>query len=304
MPLDETQPIRTQFLVQGRSAADTRTQAQADLKFASPAYFQTIGMTLLSGRYFTDADDAQARPVAIVNLSMARHYFPDVDPIGRRISFDKGKTWATVVGLVNDVRQYGLERAPTDELYQPFARSSPLSATLLMRAAGDPAPYTRRLPAVIHQIDPRQPVSRIQTLEAVRRRSLAPPRLTAMLVAVFAAVALVITAAGIAGVVSFAVNQRTTEIGVRMALGAPRASVVGMIVRQGLAPVIAGLGIGLIGALLMTRVVSRLLFAVEPTDPATYAAVVVTLAIVAALACLSPARRAAAIDPMRALRAD
>ena len=156
----------------------------------------------------------------------------------------------------------------------------------------------------MHDVDPRQPVSQIRTLEAIRSRSLAPPRLTAMLVTLFAAVALIITAAGIAGVVSFSVNQRTTEIGVRMALGAPRSSVVRMIVRQGLTPVTIGLACGLAGALLMTRVVARLLFAVEPTDPITYAAVLAVLAAVAALACLVPARRAAAIDPMRALRAD
>jgi ABC-type antimicrobial peptide transport system permease subunit len=125
-----------------------------------------------------------------------------------------------------------------------------------------------------------------------------------MLVTLFAAVALIITAAGIAGVVSFSVNQRTTEIGVRMALGAPCSSVVRMIVRQGLTPVAIGLGCGIGGALLMTRVVARLLFAVEPTDPLTYVAVIAVLATVAALACLAPARRAAAIDPMRALRAD
>jgi ABC-type antimicrobial peptide transport system permease subunit len=153
-------------------------------------------------------------------------------------------------------------------------------------------------------VDARQPVSRIQTLEAVRSRSLAPPRLTALLVTLFAAVALVITAAGIAGVVSFLVNQRTTEIGVRMALGAPRSSVVRMILGQGLGPVAAGLVLGIGGALMLTRVVTRLLFAVEPTDPPTYVAVAITLAVVAALACLAPARRAAAIDPMRALRAD
>jgi ABC-type antimicrobial peptide transport system permease subunit len=147
-------------------------------------------------------------------------------------------------------------------------------------------------------------VSQIQTLEAIRSHSLAPPRLTALLVTLFAGVALVITAAGIAGVVSFLVNQRTAEIGMRMALGAPRASVVRMILGQGLGPVAAGLALGVTGALMLTRVVARLLFAVEPTDPPTYVAVAVTLAIVAALACLAPARRAAAIDPMRALRAD
>ena len=140
--------------------------------------------------------------------------------------------------------------------------------------------------------------------QSIRSRSLAPPRLTAMLVTLFAAVALLITAAGIAGVVVFSVNQRTPEIGVRMALGAPRSSVVRMIVRQGLTPVTIGLAFGLAGALATTRIVAGLLFAVEPTDPITYAAVVGVLATTAAIACLVPARRAAAIDPMRALRAD
>jgi predicted permease len=304
VPLDDAQPMRTRLLVEGQPAADGHPQALADLRFASPAYFQTIGMTRLSGRFFTGADDLSAPPVAVVNLSMARHYFPDADPVGRRVSLDAGRTWITVVGIVNDVRQYGLASAPADELYQPFARTGPLSGTLLLRTAGDPNAFAQRIPAIVREVDPRQPVSRIQTLEAIRSRSLAPPRLTAMLVTLFAVVALVVTAAGIAGVVSFSVHQRTTEIGVRMALGAPRASVTRMIVRRGLTPVMIGLGLGLVSALLMTRVVARLLFAVEPTDPLTYAAVIVVLAMVAALACLVPARRAAAIDPIAALRAD
>jgi putative ABC transport system permease protein len=304
VPLDESTPIRAPFLVEGQAAGDRTAQPQADLKFASPAYFQTIGMTLLHGRLFTAADTAEAPPVAIINLSMVRHYFPDVDAVGRHVSLDAGKTWVTIVGLVNDVRQHGLATTPTDELYQPFVRTGPLNATLLARTAGDPAAFSRRIPELVHEVDPRQPVSQIQTLEAIRNHSLAPPRLTAMLVTLFAGVALVSTAAGIAGVVSFLVNQRTAEIGVRMALGAPRASVVRMIVGQGLGPVAAGLTLGVAGALMLTHVVARLLFAVEPTDPPTYVAVAVTLAIVAALACLAPARRAAAIDPMRALRTD
>jgi ABC-type antimicrobial peptide transport system permease subunit len=171
-----------------------------------------------------------------------------------------------------------------------------------VRTAADAGAFARRMPAIVHEIDPRQPVSRIRTLESIRSHSLAPPRLTAMLVTLFAAVALIVTAAGIAGVVSFSVNQRTTEIGVRMALGASRSSVVRMIVRQGLSPVTVGLTLGVALALAMTRVVAQMLFAVEPTDPTTYAAVIAVLAAVAAIACLVPARRAAAIDPMRALR--
>jgi putative ABC transport system permease protein len=206
----------------------------------------------LSGRLFTAADDAAAPPVAMVNLSMARHFFPDNDPVGRRVSFDNGRTWMTIVGMVNDTRDYALDEKPTDEIYRAFAQTAPLNATLLVRAESDPSAFARRIPDVV----------------------------------------------------SFLVNQRTTEIAVRMALGAPRSSVVRMILGQGLGPVAAGLVLGIGGALMLTRVVTRLLFAVEPTDPPTYVAVAITLAVVAALACLAPARRAAAIDPMRALRAD
>jgi putative ABC transport system permease protein len=304
VPLDQAAPFLTGFLVEGQAPGDRRAQPQVDFKFASPDYFKTIGMTLLSGRAFTSADDATAPPVGIVNLSMARHNFPDVDAVGRRVSLDNGRTWISIVGVVNDTHDYGMAEKSTDELYRAFAQTAPLNASLLVRTAADPGSFARRIPAAVHDVDPRQPVSQIRTLESIRSHSLAPPRLTAMLVTLFAAVALIITAAGIAGVVAFSVNQRTTEIGVRMALGAPRSSVVRMIVRQGLTPVTVGLGFGLAGALAMTRIVAGLLFAVEPTDPITYAAVVGVLATTAAIACLVPARRAAAIDPMRALRAD
>jgi predicted permease len=302
-PLDQAAPFLSGFIVEGQ-APDDKAVKRVDFKFASPNYFKAIGMTLLSGRPFTDADDANAPPVAIVNLSMARRNFPDLDPIGRRISLNGGRTWMTIVGLVNDAHDYGLDEKPTDEVYRAFAQTQPLNATLFVRTAADAGAFARRMPAIVHEIDPRQPVSRIRTLESIRSHSLAPPRLTAMLVTLFAAVALIVTAAGIAGVVSFSVNQRTTEIGVRMALGASRTSVVRMIVRQGLTPVTVGLTFGVALALAMTRVVAQMLFAVQPTDPMTFAAVIAVLATVAAIACLVPARRAAAIDPMRALRAD
>ena len=304
VPLDQAAPFLAGFIVEGHAPGDRHAQPQVDFKFASPSYFTTLGMTLLSGRTFTDADDATAPPVAIVNLSMARHNFPGTHPVGRRVSLDDGRTWITIVGIVNDAHDYGMAETPTDELYRAFAQTGPLNASLLVRTAADPGTFARRISTAVHAVDPRQPVSQIRTLESIRSHSLAPPRLTAMLITLFAAVALIITAAGIAGVVSFSVNQRTTEIGVRMALGAPRSSVARMIVGQGLTPVMMGLACGLAGALMMTRAAAHLLFAVEPTDPITYVVVITGLGAVAALACLAPARRAAAIDPMRALRAD
>jgi putative ABC transport system permease protein len=304
VPLDQSAPLRTGFLVEGQGRDDRRTQPRADFRIASPAYFQTIGMKLLRGRVFAAGDSPESAPVAVINASMSRHYFGDVDPIGRRVSLDTGQTWITIVGLVNDVREYGLDTEPTEELYLPISQRPPLNATLLVRTAADPAPFTRRIPTVVHDIDARQPVSQIRTLEAIRNRSLAPPRLTALLVTLFALVALVVTAAGIAGVVSFAVSQRTTEIGVRMALGAPRASVVKLIVAQALTPVALGLAAGVAGSLAMARIVARLLFGVAAVDAATYGAVIVVLTLAAALASLGPARRAAGIDPMQALRAE
>jgi putative ABC transport system permease protein len=303
-PLNESQPLTASFVVEGRAPVRGQPRPQADVRLASPAYFQTIGMTLLRGRVFERGDAAGAPAVAIVNLAMARHRFGGLDPVGRRISVDDRTRWVTVVGLVNDVKQYGLETSPADEIYVPFDQLAPLGATILVRTAGDPRASLAAVERVSRNIDPRQPLSHAETLEEARTGSLASARLTMLLVSLFAVVALIITAAGIAGVVSFSVNQRTTEIGVRMALGAPHARVVGMIVRQGLAPITIGLGCGLAGALLVTPFIERLLFAVDPTDPPTYAAVLATLTAVGALACVGPARRAAAIDPMRALRAD
>jgi putative ABC transport system permease protein len=304
-PLDQSSPqwFNTTFSVAGRPAVNGQPLPRADFKLASPSYFRTIGMTLLRGRWFTDADDERAL-AAVVNLSFARHHFGDVDPIGQRVSSDDGKHWITIVGIVNDVKQYGLATKPSDELYVPFVLGGPLSATVVVRTAGDPMASLSAVQAALRGVDPRQPLSQIGTLEQARTSALASPRLTAMLIALFAIVAVVITAAGIAGVVSFSVNQRTMEIGVRMALGAPRSAVVGMIVRQGLTPVVAGLALGAASAALLTRLASTLLFGIEPTDPPTFAAVLGVLAIVAFVACAAPARRAAAIDPMHALRAD
>jgi putative ABC transport system permease protein len=179
-----------------------------------------------------------------------------------------------------------------------------MGGTILVRTAADAATMIRPVQEAIRHVDPEQPIDRIKTLEQVRANSLASPKLTMMLVGLFAALALVITAIGIAGVVSFSVSQRVTEIGVRMALGAGPTSVMGLVLRQGMTPVVVGLALGLAGALALTRVMERLLFGIHGTDAVTFAAVPLLLAGVAIAACVAPSRRAASIDPIVALRAN
>jgi predicted permease len=301
-PLNDSERFNLSVVLdRGKAPAVGRA---ADFRLASPDYFRTIGMSLLNGRVFTAQDTADSRPVAIVNLAMARHYFGDVDPVGRRLSLDNGRTWRRVVGLVSNVRQYGLATEPSDEIYVPFDQRSPLTATLLLRTTGDPSAMWQHVLRVARALDARQPISRPLTLEQVRSRSMASPRLTTMLLMLFAVVALLTTAAGIAGVVSFLVTQRAVEIGVRRALGATRWALLQMIVGQALTPVAAGLAVGVGLATLATPALNRLLFEVRPTDPFTYAAVIATLIAVAAIASIIPAGRAATIEPATTLRAE
>jgi predicted permease len=260
-----------------------------------------MGIRVLRGRVFTDQDYAGAPPVVVINESLARHYWPDEDPVGRRVSFDGGETWDTIVGVVADTRQR-LDRESGDELYWSILQRPNLSSSWLVQTRTEPARMARQVRAALYDLDPDQPVDRFRTLDQVRDASLAPPRLTTMLLTLFAMLALVVTAAGMAGVIAFSVSQRTQEFGIRMALGAPRARVLGMVLRQGAWLVGLGLALGAVGALLLTSTISTLLFGVEPTDLTTYAGVALVLVAVALLACYVPARRAASVDPLVALR--
>jgi predicted permease len=259
---------------------------------------------MFSGRDFTYADRAEAPLVAIVNQSMARHNWGESDLVGQRISTDKGEHWATIVGVVGDVRQYGLNRPATDEVFVPLHQNAMREASVLMRTAGNPLLMSKDLVKAAHAIDAQQPVVRIFTLEQIRNEWLASPRLTAVLIALFAGLALVITLAGISGVMALAVSQRTREIGIRMALGASKATVLMMVLRQGMILVILGLILGAISTPPLSRMMSDLLFGVKPTDPVTFVAVAVMLLAVAAVACFVPSRRAASVDPMVALRSE
>jgi predicted permease len=290
------------FQIEGKPVPEGQPQPRAALNLASPDYFKTIGIPLLRGRLFTKQDHVESPRVVIVTERLARTYWKDEDPINRRITFNNGQQWATIVGVVGDARTVLTEEAEAT-MYGPILQTGQLSTTWLLRTTVDQPAMEREVRAALREVDAEQPVDRFRTLEQVRGAALAPPRLTTTLVGIFATLALTITAIGIGGVIAFSVSERVQEFGVRMALGAQRGEVLGMVLRQGLTLVAIGLVIGIAGALALTRLMSRLLFAIEPTDAATFIAVSAVLAIVALLACFLPARRAASVDPLVALRA-
>jgi len=292
-----------QFEIDGMKPASPERRSIADLRIATPDYFKVMGIALLAGRAFDRGDVVDAPQVVMVNQSFVKHYLAGVEPIGRRISFDNGENWTTIAGVVADNKERSLDTAPPDVIFQPLAQQGTFAGSLLVRTAGDPGALARDVRQAIWSIDPRQPVSDLRTFNDVRAGALASPRLTTLLLGLFAILALVITAAGIGGVIALTVSQRTREIAVRMALGARRADVLSMILRQALELVAIGLAVGGLGAYALGHLMTSLLYDVAPTDPATYLGVIVLVIGVAVLACWAPARRAAGIDPMVALRA-
>ena len=278
--------------------------AAAFVLISSEDYFKTVGEPLLRGRAFNSGDIQTSPPVAIVNQSLASRYWPNEDPVGQRITFDNGQTWATIVGVVANARQR-IDAAPQDEIHFPLRAGNALNAgAIVVRTQGAPGALRLDLREAIRRVDPQQPITRIETLEQVRTRALASPTLIATLLGLFALLALVITAAGLGGVLAFSVNQRTQEIGIRMALGASRGVVLAMVLRQGLVLVLLGLAGGTIGAFFLVRLMKEVLYGVSPTDPLTFLAVAAVLLAVAAVACLMPARRATMVNPITALRAN
>jgi len=268
---------------------------------ASDDYFKAMDIPLVEGRFFAETDRFDGPGVVIVNQSLATRNWPNGSALGQRVSANGGRTWLTIVGVVANVRQQ-LALAPADEVYEPIRQVPYVTTNWAIRSGLDAAALAPLVSKAVRAVDPDQPIHRLRTLDDVRAASLAPPRLTTTLLGLFAALALVITAAGIAGVIAFSVSQRTQEFGVRVALGASRADVVSMVVGEGLRLALGGLAIGLVGALVLGALLSTVLFGVGPLDAPTYLAVSSVLLCVAALACLLPALRAASIDPMTALR--
>jgi putative ABC transport system permease protein len=294
-------PNGVSVIIEGRPQDNGQAAPRLDARAVSPAYFRAAGVPLLRGRAFEESDDANAPPVSIVNEAAARHRWGNEDPVGKRVSFDNGQTWVTIVGVVGNVRQYGLDKEPSDEIYGPVAQLA-FGSFLVVKTKGDPLAASKSLRDAVHEVDNETAVDQVKTLQQALDDSVASPRLTAWLLGLFALVALVITAAGISGVMALAVTQRTREIGIRIALGASRAGIVTMIMRQGMTLVLVGLAIGVAGALALNGLVASLLYATPGADPLTFAAVSCLLVLVAGAACLIPSLRATAIDPMLTLR--
>jgi predicted permease len=301
-PLNEIGPFTRRLQIEGRLVEEGQLLPQVDVHTASPDYFQAIEIPLVTGRTFTSLDHAEAPKVAIINQSMARHYWEREDPVGRRLSLDGGETWTTIVGILGDVRQYGLDTDIEDVIYLPLEQFPNRVTSLVVRTAAGTLAMGRQLTKAVYEVDPNQPVARVRTLEQVRSDSIAAPRLTTLLLGLFAGLALLITAAGISGVLALSVTERTHEIGIRMAFGATQADMLKMVLKQGVVLVLIGLAFGIAGAFALAQLMSGLLFEIEPTDPITFIAVSLVLAVVAIIASVLPARRATGIDPMSALR--
>ena len=301
VPLGEDGRMSHGILIEGRPIAPGDAPPQAEMQVVSGNYFSTIGVPLMKGRTFDDHDRLETEEVAVISRSLAERHWPTADPIGARISGDGGDSWIRIVGVVGDVRDHALDQDPIAVFYLSYAQT-PGGGNLLLRSNVDPAVLARRVRAAIHGIDPDLPVDAVQTLMEIRLNSLAPRRLTASLLTLFALLALVIAATGIGGVLAFSVSQRTREFGVRLALGAQPGQVLSMVVRQGGAIVGLGLALGSIGAIWLARFMDGLVYGVGTRDPLTLGTVCLTLAAVGVIASLGPARRATTVDPVIALR--
>ncbi|MEJ7576824.1 MAG: ABC transporter permease [Pyrinomonadaceae bacterium] len=296
------------FNIEGRPTPRAGERVEVTVDVVSPNYHQVMGTPLVKGRAFTEQDAETAPMVVIINETFARRFFPVEDPTGKRINYgdetDQTRNpWRTIVGVVADTRRNGFDAEPRPESYVPLAQAPPNVLTYIVRStSADPSVLTASVRNAVREIDPDQPVFDIKTINSLVSDKIAQRRLNTILLGVFAAVALILASVGIFGVMNYTVTQRTHEIGIRLALGAQKADVVKMVVGQGMMLALIGVGVGLFGAFVVTRLMASLLYGVSATDPIVFAAVALLLAAVAVLACYIPARRAMRVDPMIALR--
>jgi putative ABC transport system permease protein len=295
-------------IVEGEQPPSKDRTPIAERRLITPGYFDAMGVTLLQGRDFTGHDTADKLQVCIINETAARGYFHGADPIGKRLKFggtDENFPWFTVVGVVRDVRGYALEAPLRPQVYRPVEQDTENEMTFVVRAEATPAALLERtIRAEMKSIDPSLPPANFRTMEGLVATALARPRFSALLLGLFAGAALLLTIVGLYGVVAYTVSQRTHEIGVRIALGASRRNVLALVIRQGMAPAVVGLAVGALCALALTRSLATQLYGVKPTDIPTFVCVSLILLLAALAACWLPARRAARVDPVVALRHD
>jgi predicted permease len=291
--------------IEGYNPASGQSAIQADGRVASVGYFETMKIPLLRGRFFTEQDSQEAARVAIIDENMARAYWRDTDPIGKRLKFGGANSdapWMTVVGVVANVKQYALDTDSRVALYTPHLQTPDSTMYVVARTTTDPLSVMAAVTRESRTLDPNVPIFDVKTMGQLLSESMARRRFAMLALGLFALVALALAAVGIYGVISYSVAQRTREIGIRVALGAQTRDVLNLVLRQGMSLAIIGVGLGLIAAFALTRVMSSLLFGVSATDLLTFAVIGLFLTTVALVACLIPARRAAKVDPMIALR--
>ncbi|HKF54525.1 MAG TPA: ABC transporter permease, partial [Blastocatellia bacterium] len=289
-------PYSTNFTIQGRPPLRPGEQIEVPIDSISPNYFRVMGIPLLRGREFTDDDKAGAPGVVMINQTFARRFFPDEDPIGKRFVYGvpegANPPWLTIVGVVADTRRTGFDSDVRPETYLPYSQTPDRSMYLIVRAASSPMPLIQPVRDEVWAIDKDQPVFSVETMDQVLSELMAQRRFNMFLLAIFAGSALILAAVGVYGVMSYSVTQRTHEIGVRIALGAGRATVLRQVAGQGMMLAAAGIGLGLGGSLALTRLMAGLLFEVHATDPVTFVLIPLLLGGVALAASVIPARRA------------
>jgi predicted permease len=305
-------PLDWQFNLPYRLAGQNEVTGAVQFRLISGDYFRVMNMTLQQGRSFSAGDSYSAEPVVIVNAAFARRSFSGIDPLGRQLCVGCKEfgdpSMRRIVGVVNDTKQSSLSEAAPAMVFIPLAQAAEgikeimQQSSFVLRTSGDPLLLSGTIRSEMRQLDPNLPVRNLRSMEQLIGRSIAPQRFNLSLLSLFAALGLLLAAVGIYGVMAYSVSQRTHEFGIRMALGAQTRDVLKLIMRQGMVQALIGVGIGLFSSLSLTRLMKSLLFGVSPTDPLTFALIALLLTTVALLACYIPARRAARVNPLTALR--